>query len=431
MQIFIRNLFLVLVSGIYCQLFFETIVPKRNWKHSWVAYTVIPAFAASRMVIAVTAIPAYFLQPVRLIVSIAVIAQIYYQLSVRKNLFLSVLFCVIYWIVSTVLLSVAYLLPDLENQKSIDKKIETSTELILLCLMILFHSVFKSRFRGIAKNRWNKFAIFPVLGIIILTALNYIPWSGNETNKYARLITILGLAILNICIFYFMISMVEKEEEMQTLRLSEEYARNQITTYNHMYDHFEEQKRFLHDYKNQLYCIQGLLDGGQTKEAVEYISKLTGNLNTNTTVINTNNLIINVILNQKYQSALRKEIAMTFVINDLSRLTIAKDDLVILLTNLLDNAIEACEKLYENKIIQFKMVLEEEQLILSVRNPIQNSIHIKNRLIATSKQDSIHHGIGLLNIDSVIKNNKGTSILQCKDGWFCFSAMIPCAISQN
>ena len=146
-----------------------------------------------------------------------------------------------------------------------------------------------------------------------------------------------------------MISMVEKEEEMQTLRLSEEYARNQITTYNHMYDHFEEQKRFLHDYKNQLYCIQGLLDGGQTKEAVEYISKLTGNLNTNTTVINTNNLIINVILNQKYQSALRKEIAMTFVINDLSRLTIAKDDLVILLTNLLDNAIEACEKLYENK----------------------------------------------------------------------------------
>ena len=92
MQIFIRNLFLVLVSGIYCQLFFETIVPKRNWKHSWVAYTVIPAFAASRMVIAVTAIPAYFLQPVRLIVSIAVIAQIYYQLSVRKNLFLSVFF---------------------------------------------------------------------------------------------------------------------------------------------------------------------------------------------------------------------------------------------------------------------------------------------------------------------------------------------------
>ena len=53
MEIFMRNLFLVLVSGIYCQLFFETIVPKRNWKHSWVAYTVIPAFAASRMVIAV------------------------------------------------------------------------------------------------------------------------------------------------------------------------------------------------------------------------------------------------------------------------------------------------------------------------------------------------------------------------------------------
>ena len=71
------------------------------------------------------------------------------------------------------------------------------------------------------------------------------------------------------------------------------------------------------------------------------------------------------------------------------------------------------------------MVLEDDQLILSTRNPVSAPLEIKNNRIQTKKSDAVHHGIGLLTIDSIIRENLGTSVLKCEDGWFRFSAIIP------
>ncbi|MFG6322011.1 MAG: GHKL domain-containing protein [Lachnospiraceae bacterium] len=52
---------------------------------------------------------------------------------------------------------------------------------------------------------------------------------------------------------------------------------------------------------------------------------------------------------------------------------------------------------------------------------------LKNNTVITSKQDTLHHGIGLANVDTVIRKNNGIHVLQCENGWFSFSAMIPTA----
>ena len=76
-------------------------------------------------------------------------------------------------------------------------------------------------------------------------------------------------------------------------------------------------------------------------------------------------------------------------------------------------------------MILFKMVLEDGQLVLSVRNPVREPVQIRHNRIATGKRDSAAHGIGLLNVDCVIRKNRGTSVLRCEDGWFSFSAILP------
>ena len=116
---------------------------------------------------------------------------------------------------------------------------------------------------------------------------------------------------------------------------------------------------------------------------------------------------------------------MTMVSGDLSEITIGEEEIVTLLGNLLDNAIEACERLAQGKVIQFKMVVEADSLVLSVRNPVKEAVRIRDNRIVTGKRDKERHGIGLLNVDSVIRRNHGTSVLKCEDGWFTFAAMIP------
>ena len=116
---------------------------------------------------------------------------------------------------------------------------------------------------------------------------------------------------------------------------------------------------------------------------------------------------------------------MPLSINGLSELTMGEEDIVILLGNLLDNAIAACEKLEADIIIQFKMTFENGQLILSVRNPVKEPVIIKENKVITGRRGASRHGIGLLNVDSVIKKHGGTSVIKCDNGWFYFSAIIP------
>ena len=62
-------------------------------------------------------------------------------------------------------------------------------------------------------------------------------------------------------------------------------------------------------------------------------------------LVNTHNPIIDAIFNQKGYAAKEQDIDLHFEINDLSEMSIPSVDLTVVMSNLLDNAIEACEKL--------------------------------------------------------------------------------------
>ena len=424
LELVIRSFILSFIMGISCQTFYETVAPRRRRRYEWLRHTTVFAFAAGFMVIAVTEIPPYIFQPVRVIVVTAVVAQIYFDMRVLKNIILSIMFCGIYWLFSVLLVLLVYI-TTLPNSVMGADLTEPLVDIAYLCLMLAFRYRYQSRVRGLSDVKWGKFGLLSLIGIVVSMAVAMMSPEYSITDHYALLTAVAGFAVVYVLGFYYMVSLLEKESQIQNLRLLHEQTQNQMHLYQSMKKRYEQQRRFSHDYKNQLHCIQGMLESGQTKEAAEYISGLTGNLRYNEMCVNTEHAVVNVMLNQKYQEAFDKGIVMTIVSGNLSGLTISEEDIVTLLGNLLDNAIEACEKLAENKVIQFKMVLEEEQLVLSIRNPVKDAVQIKDNRIVTSKRNKSQHGIGLLNVDSVIRKNNGTSVLKCENGWFSFAAMIP------
>lgn len=426
----IRSIFLSVIMGMSCQAFFETVVPRRVFKYDWIKHTTIIAFAAGFMVIAVTKIPPYILQPVRVIVVVFIVAEIYFRAGIVKNLILSVVFCGIYWIVSSLFFAIVYALPVVRYAEIIDM-MEPALDIGYLCLMLTFRYWFRKHLRGLPGVQWWKVGLLSLFGIAVSVGVVMMLQGGSMEEHYARLAVIIGFAAAYVLGIHYMVNMLEKESEIQELRIVHERTRNQMNLYQSMRERYEQQRSFWHDYKNQLSCIQGMIESGQTSEALKYISGLNGSLRSSEMCVNTDNVVVNVMLNRKYREACDQGIVMTMICGDLSGLMISEEDIVTLLGNLLDNAIEACGKIRQNKVIQFKMVVEDDQLVLSIRNPVEEALRIRDNRIVTSKRNKEQHGIGLKNVDSVIRKNNGTSVLKCEDGWFTFAAMIPMEAAGN
>ena len=295
--------------------------------------------------------------------------------------------------------------------------------MILLFSMLGFSYRFKGKLNVFDRGKGIYFGIFPVISIIILMILSV--WGENGVDYSILYFSIIGFGTASIFIFYFICSVLIKDARMQSLQVENELVRNQMSMYRSMEQNYRRQQKYMHDYKNQLNCIQGLLENGQVKESLDYIEELTGGIRKSADYVDTNHVIVNVILNQKYQYARENGITMVIRVNDLSCLRMKKEDLVVLLSNLLDNAIEACKNISADKIIQFKMIIEEENLILSVRNPMDMPLKIEGKRILSSKKDQQNHGIGLLNIENIVRKNHGNSSMKCENGYFSFSAMIP------
>ena len=175
----------------------------------------------------------------------------------------------------------------------------------------------------------------------------------------------------------------------------------------------------MHDYKNQIVTIQNLVQSGNTDKAVSIMEQLTETISVDLSAINTNHPIVNAVLNQKFYTAKEKQVAMIFQIGDVHEILLTEEEIVILLCNLLDNAINECEKVVKagrDAVIQFKLVCEDEKVILSVKNPVLHKVEIIDNKVRSSREKG--HGIGLKNVESVVEKYDGSIAFDCDDKEF-------------
>lgn len=420
MEMIVRSLAGSLLTGTGCSIFFGTVLPRRGRSE----YLPPLAFAAGFFLIAVTEAPGHLLQPVRVVILLGIVIQIFYKGNLGKTILLAVFWCALYWVMNLLALSVIYVMP--RPYANIPGLSDWLCDILLICLTLIFHYKCRDWSDSFGRTGWSRFGWLPVISILVTTLLSMYIWYTDSirADSGALLAAAVGYCVINVLAFYFIGNILEKEEQVQKARLMQEKLENQMEMYRNTQESETRYRRYLHDYKNQLGCIHGMLKAGEVEEALDYIEELNSGIRKGEDCVDTNHLVVNTVLNQKYQYARERGITMVMSVNDLSGLTMSKEDIVALLVNLLDNAVEACEKLDGNKIIQFKMMLEEEELTVSVHNPVKEPVVIKGKRILTTKREKDEHGIGFLNINSVIEKNHGTSILKCQDGWFYFSAVL-------
>ena len=92
---------------------------------------------------------------------------------------------------------------------------------------------------------------------------------------------------------------------------------------------------------------------------------------------------------------------------------------MILLGNLLDNAIAECERVVKagkDAIIQFKLVYEDGKEILSIKNPVLAKVQIVDNKVQANPKNG--HGIGLRNVEAVTEKYEGSIAFDCDEKEF-------------
>ncbi|MCI9024064.1 MAG: GHKL domain-containing protein [Dorea sp.] len=424
----IVNLIFSLMAGMSCNAFFGAVLSRKRRLKDLPFPDIVTegmqflAFVVVFLVIAYTEAPGYLFQPLRVIVFLSVIILLFFRARVRETLLLALLWCALYWVLNLLAVSAAYILPG--RHAGIQELSDLLCVGVMLGLSLVFRYKYDGLREGFERADRGLLAWSATGNILLAVVVTVWIWNGDSGNKGEIFAIAAGYAGMNVLILYFIGHIMKKESEIQKAYLMQEKLQNQLELYQNMQENDIRRRRYLHDYKNQLGCIQGMLEAGRMQEALVYIKELNGSIRKGEDHVDTKHLVVNTVLNQKYLYAQERGITMVMAVNDLSSLSMSREDIVTLLVNLLDNAIEACEKLDENKIIRFKMILEEGGLTVSVRNPVREPVVVKGKVIATTKGEKDRHGLGFLNIQSVIEKNQGTSVMECRDGWFCFSAMI-------
>lgn len=275
-------------------------------------------------------------------------------------------------------------------------------------------------------KEWLNVLFVSFVSSLILTIT--VKESGMVENYYVDLMVIcivVTVILLDFSIVGLFIQSIKKQKNIVESEAVLARVKNEISLYRSMSDNLEKQKRKSHEFNNHMAAISGMVEQGQFDELQKYVRTIVEKEKKIPTEINTHHAIINAILNTKYDETRRKDITFIIKVNELSGITMSDEDIVVLLSNLLNNAIEGCEKSKE-KMIKLKFIIEDNQIILSVKNSIADSpLSVDGELITTKEDKEDCHGIGMKNIVGVIEKYSGKYVIDFDEKWFSVSMIIP------
>ena len=426
---YIQGYSVIPIEILCCKIFFETFC-KNKRKIKFLSNILFWGALCSLIYFFAILLNDFFIiKEICVINIIALMARYYWKITYIRSYSLAIIFqsLVLFadYVTATIDRSVLTYEPETGTGQAL---VILLSKTVLFLLVVLIRTLFKNQqLEYLEDIGWLKFLFFPMFTICIIAALisnSY--FIENERQGQLFWMLAFGMTGLNIYLFYFIQDTAKRERMVQEKRIFEIEADNQLKLYESISASVEEQQKISHEYQNQLMCIQVLIQREEYKKLKEYIEEITGSVLQNLDYINTNNIIINAILNEKYKQAQEKGIAIVFKISDLTYISMKDQDVALLLSNLLNNAIEACQKCKNKKIIKCKLVLENNNMIISVRNTYDGNIRfVDGNYLTTKKQDTSKHGLGMKNMIQVIDNYGGIYSIRHTEKEFIFSIIIP------
>lgn len=271
------------------------------------------------------------------------------------------------------------------------------------------------------------FIAIPVLAMAILYITFYIMILTNYQSNLIMLLSIICISMVVIAVMvWFMIARINRDNQIAIkLLLSEQRANlyeNNIINSNKQ---IENTVRIRHDMKNNIACIDNLILKGKYDEAHKICQKVTNKFSSGGTIVNTDNSLLNAVLNVEIEKARLHGISVKLKISDNMKQFNNESDIISIIGNIFDNAISyLTNHETKNKEIIFSIERTGFYSIIKCNNKIIESVLSKNPLLQTDKKNKRNHGKGISIVKSIAQKYGGDVVISEKNNEFIVSVVL-------
>ncbi|TCL54992.1 GHKL domain-containing protein [Kineothrix alysoides] len=275
--------------------------------------------------------------------------------------------------------------------------------------------------RDVSVRYFFAILVIPICSIYLMHYIFLIAYIHREYSFFAVSAGILLLLVSYVIfeVYDWMARDAELREQNrlyeQQLELCGRQAQEQESLYL-------ELRRMRHDMKNHLSGILGMVQAGDAEDAALYLQGLLddGIAGQPAEAFRSGNIVVDSLVNHKCALARREGIAFEADVFLPAGLPFQGSHLVIILGNLLENALEACRKLEPGKgYIHLDASYVKGVLQVTVRNPYEGSGRrdAEGRFLST-KPDAHCHGLGLLSVEQAAACYRGQMKISDQGGMF-------------
>ena len=361
---------------------------------------------------------------------------LFYKTNYKETLFRSVIITSAFWILIVTLKTIGLaIILKISNLSDIEVssynyfsslEIMTFSVLIFIATSVLY-KYFKS-YKYINKKHFIAI-FFPIcvnilsLSIVLVNKTNKV--LGNDfINDFSVFFMGILMIFSNILMIFLFRKITRDNRIYIENKLMKEKMDMEYKYYMKVKENQDRVRQMYHDMKNHMACMQNLSNTGEGLN--EYITEINTEIENCESCFNTGNLILDIVLNEKKGICLGKEIKFNAYIEFKKCGFIKVNDVCTIFSNLIDNAIEACDKLQEDKYISLKgSYINENFFVMKIENSKCNTIDIKGGNLITDKEDKLTHGIGFENVKRTIYSYDGEVDIKYDDKKFIVKILIP------
>ena len=297
---------------------------------------------------------------------------------------------------------------------------------LLLTYVVLLNALVWFGIRVIRNRVWSlepRQKLVSGIYLILAAVMNVIMSIFGKNSDQYNLLLLVCVGLMVSTMAYVVLLTMFGAQALQNSKTQAQMKLEQARA-DALMESYRTQRRLTHEFSNHMDAMAFYLDQKDLEGARAYLTGISREVAAGTSVVNTHNPLMDALLSKEYHKALQCGVTLNFDLCDLRRFPLEATDLVTVMCNLLDNAIEAAESADPSDVF-LRIRKTEEDFVVSVRNRTDRDLHLEEKELPRSTKQEPGHGIGLGNVCGVLDRCKAEYTMSCRDRWFCFTFTLP------